>query len=46
MFWLRLHLVSYVTGSVFEKPGKEILQNVTWLKEFNRVNFYQRPDSI
>ena len=35
-----------LTGLVFEKPGKKILHKLTCLKEFNQVNFYQRPDAI
>lgn len=30
-----------LTRLVFEKPG-----NITWVKEFNQVNFSQQPDSI
>ena len=35
-----------LTGLVFEKNRWKILQNVTWLKELNQVNFWRRQDSI
>ena len=34
-----------LTGLVFEKPDK-ISSERNMIKEFNQVNFYQRPDSI